>query len=259
MTTKTVLITGAACGIGYELAKIFASKKYALILVDVDRPRLLITKKYLENHYQASVITFTKDLTQVNSAKEIFADLRKRRLKVDILINDAGFGSLGEFKDIKIETELKMIQLNVASLTYFTKLFLEQLSNRAGKILNVSSVAAFQPGPLMAVYYATKAYILSFSEAIAEELTNTKITVTVLCPGPTATNFPERAVPNFTKKTRGRRISEMSAEKVAQAGFDGLMKNQRLVIPGGLNKLVVFLDKIVPSSSVAKIVKKLNQ
>lgn len=227
---KTVLITGASFGIGYELAKIFAKEKYNLILVARNLEKLNQIKDELQNP-DIQIFTIQKDLSYPNSPKELFDEINKKGLEIDILINNAGFGLLGSFVELDLQTQLDMIQLNITSLVHLTYLVLPQMiAKNSGKIMNVSSTAAFQPGPNMAVYYATKAFVLSFSEALYAELKSKGITVTALCPGPTRTEFQKRARMENINLERSKLIPYMSAEKVAQIGYDGLMKGKRVVI-----------------------------
>ena len=180
---KTALVTGSAHGIGYQLACVFARHSYNLVLVDKDQEKLAVTAEDFRQKFGISVKTIVKDLSISISPEEIFTELQQAAIKIDILVNNAGFGTYGIFSETDLTTELKMLQVNIVSLTHLTKLFLkDMISQGYGKILNVASVAAFQPGPLMAVYFATKAYVLSFSEAIANELEGTGVTVTTLCP-----------------------------------------------------------------------------
>lgn len=255
---KTVLITGASFGIGYELAKIFAKEKYNLILVARNLERLNQIKDELQNS-DIKILTIQKDLSQPNSPKELLDEINKNNFEIDILINNAGFGLLGPFAELDLQTQLDMIQLNITSLVQLTHLILPQMIKRkSGKIMNVASTAAFQPGPNMAVYYATKAFVLSFSEALSAELKSSGITVTALCPGPTKTEFQKRARMENINLERSKIIPYMTAEKVAQVGFDGLMKGKRVVIPGLLNKVGTKLVKIFPKSFVLAVLKKFN-
>lgn len=255
---KTVLITGASFGIGYELAKIFAKEKYNLILVARNLEKLNQIKDELQNP-DIQIFTIQKDLSYPNSPKELFDEINKKGLEIDILINNAGFGLLGSFVELDLQTQLDMIQLNITSLVHLTYLVLPQMiAKNSGKIMNVASTAAFQPGPNMAVYYATKAFVLSFSEALYAELKSKGITVTALCPGPTRTEFQKRARMENINLERSKLIPYMSAEKVAQIGYDGLMKGKRVVIPGLLNKTGTKLVKIFPKSFVLAVLKKFN-
>jgi short-subunit dehydrogenase len=183
---KCALITGASSGIGRELATLFARDGYDLTLVARDRAMLARIGDELTRVHGVAVDVIAQDLSHPNAAAEVYRELKRRSIKIDVLVNNAGFGTYGPFVDSDAATESEMLQLNIVALTKLTRLFLEDmLAKREGRILNVASTAAFQPGPLMAVYYASKAYVLSFSEALANELRDSGVTVSTLCPGPT--------------------------------------------------------------------------
>lgn len=185
---QSALVTGAASGLGYELAVLLAKDNYKLFLVDIDSSKLIQVKTELEQTYNVEVVTLQKDLSQVNVAQEIMDDINNEPL--DVLINNAGFGLFGSFVETSWEREAQMLNVHVVTATHLTKLVLKGMVKRgSGKILNMSSLAAFQPGPLMSIYYASKGYMLSFTEAIANELKGTGVTVTALCPGPTKQPF----------------------------------------------------------------------
>jgi len=252
-----VLITGATVGIGYEMAKVFAKEGYPLILVARQQDRLKEVQAELHQQYGIDVEYFAVDLSGESAAKGLYEDIQARHLPVEILVNNAGFGLIGKFVELNLETQLKMIRLNISSLTILSHLFLKNMLQRnRGKILNIASTASFQPGPLMAVYYATKAYVLFFSEALYYELKGTNITVTTLCPGPTLTDFQRRA---GLKDHRVVRLGLMEASKVADAAYRGLMKGKRLVIPGAMNKMGVLTAKFFPRSWIMQTIKFLNQ
>ena len=278
--TPTALITGGSGGIGFELAKLFAADGYRVILVarkpaELERAAAVIAIRQLAekqspasvalNHEIAAaqrprndetVITIAADLTDPGAPKRIVDELAAKKINIDVLVNNAGFGALGALAATDLETTLGMVQLNVTALTELTRRLLPAIVERKrGKILNVASTAAFQPGPFMAVYYATKAYVLSFSEAISEELRGTGITVTTLCPGPTATSFQARAqieaVPLF-------RTDVMAAATVAQIGYAAMNRGQRLVIPGLRNSLGAFLIRLAPRALVLRFIRSLQ-
>ncbi len=252
---RTVLITGATRGIGYELSKVFAEKGFNLVLVARDKDRLLDCKKEFEK-IGVKVKLIVKDLSVMDSAKEIYDELKKEKVSVNFLVNNAGFGDYGFFYENNIDTELSMIDVNITALTYLTQLFLrDMIKNKSGKILNVASVAAYLPGPKMAVYYATKAYVLSFSEALSNELKGTGVTVTALCPGPTKTEFAKRA--NFSNVTLFNKFA-MDARSVAVIGYEGMMKGKSVVIAGFANNLQVFFIRFLPRSLLASIVRKIQ-
>jgi len=184
--------------------------------------------------------------------------LKQAAVQVDVLVNNAGYGTSGPFETTELRTELDLLQVNVVALTHLTKLLLPaMLAAKRGRILNVASTAAFQPGPFMAVYYASKAYVLSFSEALAEELSGTGVTVTTLCPGPVPTGFQARAGVDLKKVVRTPLV--MDAAAVARAGYVGLMKGKRLVVPGLGNKLLVQSERFAPRRLVTKIARFLQE
>jgi short-subunit dehydrogenase len=254
---KTALITGASSGIGYELAKQFAKNHNNLVLVARNREALHKLADDLANQYAISAWTLSKDLANPTSPLEIFEELEKQSVKVDYLVNNAGFGLQGLFWELDMQSQQEIIQVNISSLTHLTRLFLPgMIQRRSGGILNVASTAAFQPGPLMAVYYASKAYVLSFTEALSNELHGTGVTATALCPGPTKTSFQKRA---RMGNARLFRRGVMDAEPVAEAGYRGLMKGKRVVIPGLSNRLLATTVKLVPRRMVLRMVRKLNE
>ncbi len=252
---KTVLITGGSSGIGFELAKIFGKNSYNLVLVAQNKDRLEKSADELKNS-GFNVQTIAKDLSDPTSPAQIYEHLNKERISIDVLVNNAGFSNYGPFAETDLELELSELQVNIVSLTHLTKLFVrDMLKKRDGKILNVASTAAFIPGPLMAVYYASKAYVLSFSEALNSELENTGVHVTALCPGPTDTGFAVRGGLQDSPLFQGKNLG---ASYVAQAAFDGLMKNQAVVIPGLKNKLMIQSLRLVPRSIIPKVVKRMQ-
>ena len=251
---QTALITGASSGIGLDLAHLFAADGHDVVLVARSEDKLRELAKELAAKHGVAAHVIVADLTQPDAPRQIF----DRAPDVDILVNNAGFGVSGKFAETDLRTELDILQVNIAALTHLTKLFLPPMLQRGrGRILNVASTAAFQPGPLMAVYYATKAYVLSFSEAIAEELHGTGVSVTVLCPGPTATGFQK--VANIGSETLLKVMRPVSSMDVARAGYRALMRGSRLVIPGMKNKLGVHSLRITPRAVVTKIVRALQE
>jgi len=253
----TALITGASSGIGYELAKLFAKDRINLVLVARNESKLISIKKDFEQKYNINVKIIIKDLSLKSSPQEIYDELINDKISIEYLINNAGFGYWGKFSDTMLEMELKMINLNIISLTILTKLFLKNmLKNNFGKILNVSSTASFQPGPNMAVYYATKAYVSSFTEAVSEELRNTSVSITTLCPGPTNTNFEYFSGLNKTKLFKI--MKPANAYKVAKYGYKNMMKGKRLAIYGFTNKLILIIEKFFPRIIILKMIKYLQ-
>lgn len=252
---KNVLVTGSSSGIGYELCKQFAFHNHNLILVSRDTQRLITFADELQKKFNISIKVISKDLTALTAANEIYDELNKESINVDILVNNAGFNVYGPFWETELLRELQMIQLNLISLTQLTKLVLpSMLKRRFGRIMNIGSTGSYVPGPLNAVYCATKAYVLSFSEAIAEELTGSGVTVTTLCPGATATDFARRANMDDTKLFQGR---TMDAKNVAEIGYRALIEGRRTVIAGTGNKFLVYSTKLMPRSIVARMVKNM--
>ncbi|OOE13039.1 SDR family NAD(P)-dependent oxidoreductase [Fictibacillus arsenicus] len=249
---KTVLITGASSGIGLEFASLFAKDGYHLVLNARNESRLQEIANELKSKYGVKVTVAAKDLSNPNSADELTSELASAGMEVDVLINNAGFAAYGSFNETSWKEEKDMIQVNIMALTALTKQLLPGMIKRnSGKILNVASIAAFQPGPLMAVYYATKAYVLSFSEAVNYELRNTNVSVTALCPGATATNFEKRA---NLESSRLFQSGAMDARDVALEGYKALKEKKSLEIPGLKNKALANLVRFLPRKSVLKIV-----
>lgn len=247
------LITGATSGIGRELTKLFAEDNYDLILVARNKEELVDFAKELQAKHDIFVKIISKDLSKPDAAKEIAKELEKESIEVDILVNNAGFGSAGNFWEIPYETEFDEIQLNILTLTMLTKLLLpSMIKQKSGKILNIASIAAFFPGPLMAVYYATKAYVLSFSEGLREELRGTGVSVTVLAPPPLNTGFAKRA---HVKNPSSFDHAKMTAQQVAKIGYDGMMQGKDLVVPGYVNKLKSLASRLVPYVFSAWVIK----
>jgi hypothetical protein len=256
MSSETVLITGASSGIGLELARLFAADKSNLVLVARRQEKLDQLAAELRRDYGVEVRVLARDLADPQSPPAIFAALAAEKATVDVLVNNAGFGAAGSVADLPLEKQLNMVQVNVAALTQLTRLFLPgMIQRRSGGILNVASTAAFQPGPYMAVYYATKAYVLSFSNALAEEVIGTGVRVTCLAPGPTATEFATAA--NLENKLLFR-LGTLSATAVAQAGYRGFRRGRSIVIPGLKNKLLAAVVRFSPRTAVRKVVKRLQ-
>jgi short-subunit dehydrogenase len=249
---KTAIVTGASSGIGFALANVFARHQYDLVLVARNAERLHRAKAHLENEHGITAHVITADLTRPSTPPEIFQKTESTGGRIDVLVNNAGFAEYGPFHEADRERALATIALNITALTELTHLFLEpMIRRRTGKILNVASTAAFQPGPLMAVYYASKSYVLWFSEAIRNEVIGLGVDVTALCPGPTKTEFFEKQ----PKLLDSRLLlgGTMSAEEVADAGYYGLVRGRAVVIPGARNKLLAWSTRLGPRSLVVKI------
>jgi len=252
------LITGASSGIGWELSKLFAEDRHDLVLVARNQKKLEELGRDLTAAFGVSVRVLARDLTDPKAPAQIFEERAAVGVWVETLVNNAGFGVYGPFARTDGTKELQMIQVNVAAVTHLTKLFLPpMLERRGGRILNVASTAAFQPGPLMAVYYATKAFVLSFSEAIANELSGSGITVTALCPGPTETQFQKDAGLEQTRLFTGPLVTD--ARSVARAAYDGLKRGKRIVIPGLGNKLLVQAVRIMPRRAVTAVTRRVQE
>jgi len=255
--TGTVFITGASSGIGYELAHIFAQQGHALVLTARRRDRLEALAAPLRTEHNVSVTVLPKDLAKPGAPEELHAELQRLGIDVDILVNNAGFGLYGFFADSALSEQLEIIQVNLTAVTHLTRLVLpDMMARRRGRILNVASTAAFQPGPLMSIYYATKAYVLAFSEGLADELRGTGVTVTALCPGPTRTEFHDRA--GLSETPLGR-IVRMKPDEVAWAGYRGLMAGKPLIVPGLRNRLLAFLVRLLPRQWVTRIVRRFQE
>ena len=249
---NTALITGASSGLGYEFSKIFAREGYNLVLVARNEKKLLELKNELEEEYKIEVEVIPKDLKNHDSAKELYEATTEKNIEVEVLVNNAGFGDFGDFINSDLSKQEEMVDVNVKALMQLSHFYLNDMKKRnRGKLLNVASVAAFEPGPLMSVYYATKAFVLSFTEALSVELKDTNIIVSALCPGPTKTGFEKNA------DTIGRGIFKnlkvSTANYVAEYGYRSLMQGKVIATPGLNNKTLVFSAKIAPRSLVRRI------
>jgi short-subunit dehydrogenase len=256
----TALITGASTGIGYELSKCFAADRHNLIIVARQEQQLRQVAEDLAKQFGIVVKVIATDLAQPDAPQKIIDAVRKDSLQVDFLVNNAGFGLGGKFAETDLTVELGMMQVNMTALVSLTKLFLpEMVARKSGKIMNVASTAAFQPGPLMAVYYATKSFVLSFSEAIANELKGTGVTVTALCPGPTESEFQKRAHIENTRLVKSKLMGMMTSEQVAKLGYQGFMHGKRLIIPGFLNKIGVHSTRMTPRVVTTQIARMVQE
>jgi hypothetical protein len=256
MTTETVLITGASAGIGWELARQFAADKSNLVLVARRRERLEELAAELRKQHGVEALVVAADLGRADAPQAIADQLARDGVAIDVLVNNAGFGALGPVADLDAGRQMEMIQVNVAALTHLTRLLLPAMIQRhRGGVLNVGSTAAFQAGPFMAVYYATKAYVVSFSEALADELASTGVTVTCLCPGPTVTEFAETAKMGDALLFR---LQTMTAQAVAQIGYRAFRRGKLLVVPGWINYLGATGARLVPRSVSRGIARRLQ-
>jgi hypothetical protein len=253
---QTALITGASSGIGLELARRFASRGFDLVLSARSAGKLEALAAELAREHGVKASVATADLSDPAAPLRLHERATAGGAAVDVLVNNAGFGLRGDFAELPLGRQLEMVQVNVAALTNLSRLFVPgMIARRRGRVLNVASTAAFQPGPGMAVYYATKSYVLSFSEALSEELAGTGVTVTCLCPGATATGFAAAA---DMEKSLLFRLGAMSAEEVARVGCDAALRGRRLVVPGLRNKLGAASIRISPRGLVLKLVKRLQ-
>lgn len=256
--SKTALITGASSGIGEELARIHAKAGDNLVIVARSSDKLAALKQELEQAHNIKVTTITKDLGQSNAPKEVYDEVKQAGIEVDYLINNAGFGGLGKFHERDWAQDLAMINLNIIALTALTRFFLPDFVKRnSGKVLNVSSTASLLPGPLQAVYYATKAYVTSFSNAIAEELHDTNVTVTALLPGATETKFG--SVSGMDKTVMFKNTA--SAHSVAIDGYEGMIAGKLNVISGlgFANKIMMAVAPLMPKKMVLKQVRQMQE
>lgn len=256
--TRTALITGASSGIGYELARVFAQNKINLVLVARSEKKLQEFAAELSKVYGIKVEVLAKDISVVASAQEIYDALKQKSITIDFLVNNAGFGDFGFFTETKWEKELEMINLNITALTVLTKLFVKDMvARKFGKVVNVASTASFQPGPLMAVYYATKAYVLSFSEAIANELQGTGVTVTALCPGPTESGFQNAAAMNDSKLVKGKKLP--TSQEVAEYAYKVMMNGKVVAIHGVMNTIMAQSVRFTPRAIVRSLVRMMSE
>jgi short-subunit dehydrogenase len=254
---QTALITGASTGIGRDLAIVFAENGFDLV-INARRPEPLeLLAAELRTKHGINVRVLPKDLSSPSAPREISEELSRDNVIVDVLVNNAGFGGHGWFARMDEAEVLAMLQVNVIALTQLTRLFLPgMIERRRGRMMNVSSTAAFQPGPLMAVYYASKAYVQSLSEALASETRGTGVTITALCPGPTTTQFAARA---GVGDARLFKRSPMDSMTVARVGFAGLMRGVPVVIPGLKNRFLVHAGRFSPRAMVISIARRINE
>jgi short-subunit dehydrogenase len=253
----TALVTGASSGIGYELALLLARQGYKIVAVARNRAGLTSLADHIRDEFGVLGECFSKDLAYCTVTDELLAELQERNLLIDVLVNDAGFAMQGQFKDNDVSTLLDMLQVNIMTVTHLTRSLLPPMVQRGrGKILNISSIGAFMPGPLMAAYFASKAYVLSFSEALANELRGTGVTVTALCPGPTRSRFAQRAKLIDTKAFRG---TLMEPADVAREGFDAMMKGKTVVIAGLKHRIQLLPTPLVPRRLLAYFARQYHE
>ena len=254
---ETALITGASGGIGEELARLLAAGGSDVVLVARSVGKLTALAEELSRGHGVRATVVSEDLSTADAAQRIARRLTEENIALDILVNNAGFATYGPFTETAADEEAQLLQVNIVALTALTKLFLPAMVRRGrGRVLNVASTAAFQPGPLMAVYYASKAYVLSFSEALSNETEGTGVTVTCLCPGLTRTGFQARAQMQESKLLST--LGVMSARDVARAGYDGMRAGRAIVIPGLSNKIGVQVIRFAPRALVRRIVRRIQ-
>jgi hypothetical protein len=255
----TALITGASGGIGLELARIFAREGHNLVLVARSTEKLQALATELSGKHGIAALALSSDLSAPAAPQQIYDALAAQGITLDVLVNNAGYANYGHFHENDMEKDLNMAHLNMITLTHLTRLFLPgMIQRKRGRIMNVGSTAAFMPGPLMAVYYATKAYVLSFSEALAEETTGTGVSVTAFCPGGTKTGFQDRAAMKESKLVQDEGVL-MDVTVVAEAGYRGLMAGKRLVIPGLMNQIIAMTPRFLPRWMVPGIVMRAQE
>jgi hypothetical protein len=262
MQRGTALVTGASAGIGAELARQFADRGHDVVLVARREEALRRAADSYEARFGVQAHVVARDLASREGCDALHDELRERGIEVDYLVNNVGVGTHGHFLDIDADRDLDQLQLNVVTPTYLTKLFGPAMRERGfGGVLNVASTAAFQPGPFMAVYYATKSYVLSLSEALHEEFAPDGVTVTALCPGPVKTEFQERA--GNTDATIGQEDAGLlrwqTVEAVADAGISGLEEGRAVVVPGLEYRLLAVATKVVPRAVARRIAARLNR
>ncbi len=251
---KTALITGASMGIGLEFAHVFAKNGYHLYLVARSADKLENLAREISGKYKVNVDFQAIDLSKPDVAKEIYEETKRKNIAIEVLVNNAGFGDFGMFYQTDWKKEKQMIALNITTLVDLTKCFVKDMMERkSGKILNLASTAAFQPGPTMAVYYATKAFVLSFSEAISNELEGTGVTVSCLCPGPTESNFMATANLLESRLVKGKKLP--SSKEVAEYGYKALMNKEVVAIHGYVNYLLANAVRFLPRFIVRKLVR----
>jgi len=255
---KCSIVTGAASGLGLELARLLAADGYQVCLVDYNREGVLQAGQEIGDEFGVPVETHVIDLGLPGAAERLWSELGPR--PVDVLVNNAGFGLYGPFAETDWKKEESMLHLHVLTLTHLTKLVLAEMLNAgSGRILNVSSLAAFQPGPLMSIYYASKAYILSFSEALANELKGSGVTVTLLAPGWFRTNFQKTTAINSNVEESRARLHTATAQKVAKKGYRAMMQGKVYVIPGLANKLMATAPRIIPRRAMTSIIRRIQE
>lgn len=252
------LITGASTGLGKDFCELFSRDKFNLIMVARNKEKLHELAMELKQKYGIEIEIFPTDLSLQENIEKLIDFIKEKNITVEYLINNAGIGVYGKFSETQWRQEYQMMELNMISLTHLMKKVIPMmLENKKGKILNVASTAAFQPGPLMGIYFATKAYVLSLSEALNEELKNTGVTITTLCPGPTETEFFKSAKMESLKFADTKSVFMMTSKEVAEIGYKSLMNSERVIVAGIINKISAFSTRFLPRPLLAKIAQQL--
>lgn len=254
---KTALITGASGGIGYEFAKIYAREGYDLVIVARSEGKLYSIKKEIEDEHKNKVYVFACDMSVEDAAYEVLDFTLENKIEIDVLVNNAGFGEYGHFAELDWQRQRNLLQVNIVALVQLTRCFLPLMIKRqSGKIINLSSVAAFFAGPEMPLYYASKAFVRSFSEAVFEEAKGSGVTVTAVCPSPTSTGFEKAADMKGSKMFTF--IKPLTARKVAEQGFKACEKGKALVYCGFFTKLANIGSRLLPRSVTRRCAEKIN-
>ncbi len=256
MSKTTALVTGASNGIGKAIAEKFAQEGYDLVIVARNLPQLQNLARDWQQQYKVKVTAIAADLSVAGGAQEVYAQVKQANLRISHLVNNAGYGLFGLFAESDLADEVAMLQLNMLSLTVLTKLFLPDVLSQRGRIMNLASTAAFQPGPYMAAYFASKAYVLSFSEALAEELSDQGVSVTAFCPGPTTSGFQDKAAMQNSGFVKGKTLP--SAEEIGVLGYQAMMAGKRVYIPGVMNWLGAQAMRFCPRAFTTWLVKKMS-
>jgi short-subunit dehydrogenase len=255
MNSETVLITGATSGIGLALAHEFAKNGHSLVLTARIEPELRKIAAELTTKHDVQVGIIPADLEDIESPRRIFEAVQRDGVQIDILVNNAGLGYRGRFWETPVEKQMSIVRVNIEAVLQLTHLFLpSMISRNQGRLLTTASIAGFEPGPLLAVYHASKAFVLSFTEALATELASTGITATALCPGPTDTDFFPKA--GMTEKNAFQKAKVMTPQDVAAIGYRAFMKGDRTVVAGGANKALVFARRFLTEGGQARMNKK---
>ena len=254
--SQTALVTGASGGIGEDLARELAARQYNLVLVARSADKLEALGQELRQKYGIESTAIAMDLSTPDAAEDLTRELETRSLSIDVLINNAGFADYGEFWNLDSNKTAQMLHLNITTLTMLSRALLPgMVARKKGRIMNVASTAAFMPGPLMSVYYASKNYVLALSEGLSEELAGTGVTVTALCPGPVETGFQARAAMENSKLLKNPMNPMMTSKEVAKQGIAALERGQRVIIPGTMNQILALVPRLLPRAFVPGMVK----